>query len=225
MDFLKLFFKNYPKIFRILYNLFGSTFVGKNPQRFLEGHSKNNIIINLGSGTKKISEETINLDFYPFVNVDIVADATKLPLADQSVDIVINEFMLEHIEAPDKVVDEIVRIIKPGGHVYLTVPFVASFHSSPDDFYRWSKQGLRCLMKDFEEIECKIRCGPTSALVYVLSEWLSTLISFGWIKLQQLFFIFFMVAFSPLNLIDYLIYKLPTSENIAYGFYFIGKKK
>lgn len=222
---IKLFFKKYPFFFRFLYNIFGASFVGKSPIKFLSDKNKDLVVLNIGSGTKKISDNTINLDSYPFANVDIVADAVDLPLADESVDIVINEFMLEHVVDPVRVVKEIKRILKSEGLIYVTVPFVASFHSSPDDFYRWSKNGFRKLFQDFEEVECKVRCGPTSALVYVLSEWLGTILSFGLSKLQQTWFIFFMIILSPLNLIDYLIYKLPSSENIAYGFYFIGKKK
>jgi len=222
---IKLFFKKYPKIFRFLYNLFGATFVGKSPAKFLSNKGKDAVILNIGSGTKKINDDTINLDSYPFENVDIIADATDLPLADESVDIVVNEFILEHVSSPEKVVSEITRILKPGGTVYIAVPFVASFHSSPNDYYRWSKNGFRELLKDFDEEECEIRCGPTSALIYVLSEWLGTILSLGSLRLQQIWFMFFLVIFSPLNLVDYLIYKLPSSENIAYGFYFIGRKK
>lgn len=222
---IKLVLKKYPKIFIIIYNLLGSTFVGKNPSKAIKNLSDDKIILNLGSGVKKIKDSVINVDFYPFENVDIIADISDLPFADNSIDAVINEYVLEHVLDPAAVVKEIHRILKPGGQLYLTVPFVASFHSSPDDYYRWTKQGLRQMLGDFEEVECGVRSGPTSALVYVLSEWLGTILSFGLSKLQQAWFMFFMIVLSPLNLIDFLIYKLPSSENIAYGFYFIGKKK
>lgn len=222
---VKDFLKKHPKLFRIIFRLFGATFVGPGPQAALKGSAAGKIILNLGSGAIKIEEEVLNVDFYPFTNVDIVADISDLPFADNSVDAVINESVLEHVPSPEAIVKEIHRVLKPGGWLYLSAPFLASFHSSPHDYYRWTKPGLRHLLGDFEELECGIRSGPTSALVYVLSEWLGTLLSFSSSWLHQLWFMFFMVVLAPLSLLDFLIYKLPSSENIAYGFYFFGKKK
>jgi len=222
---IKLVLKKYPKIFSILYTIFGASFVGKNAKKAIENLGSDKVIINLGSGIKRIRNDVINIDFYPFENVDIVADIVDLPLTDNSIDAVINEFVLEHVKEPEKIIKEIYRVLKPGGILYLAVPFVASFHSSPSDYYRWTKLGLREMLKNFDESECRIRCGSTSALVYVFSEWISTILSLGIMKLQQIFFLFFLTIFSPLNLLDFLISKFPTSENIAYGFYYIGKKK
>jgi len=124
-----------------------------------------------------------------------------------------------------KIIKEIYRVLKPNGLLYLAVPFVASFHSSPNDYYRWSKQGLRELLKDFKENEIGIRCGPTSAMLYIVNEWIATLLSFGFQKLHQVLFMFLMIITSPIKIFDYLIYRFKSSENIAYGFYFIGTKK
>lgn len=221
---VKLFLKNTPFLFKAIYYLFGASFVGRDARYAIRHISSDKAILNLGSGVKKIREDVINVDFFPFANVDVVADITDLPLADQSIDAIICEFVLEHLPNPERVVDEIKRVLKSGGVVYVAVPFVASFHSSPNDFYRWSKQGLRHLMKDFKELDSGIRCGPTAALLYVFSEWLSTIFSFGLSKIQQILFMIFMICFSPLKLLDFIISRLPSSENIAYGFYFIGKK-
>lgn len=222
---LKIFFKKYPKIFNIFYYLFGASFVGKGPKKVIKNIGQDKIVVNLGSGPKKIREDVINIDFYPFANVDILADITKLPFRDGSVDVVISEFVLEHLKNPQAVVNEIKRVLKSSGLVYIALPFVASFHSSPDDYYRWSKEGLKELLKDFEEIESGIRCGPTSAMVSVINDWLATILSFGLRPLQQFLLIFFMVITFPLKAFDYLISKFPSAQNIAYGFYYIGKKK
>ncbi|MDD4477045.1 MAG: class I SAM-dependent methyltransferase [Patescibacteria group bacterium] len=221
---LKLLFKKFPKLFNLVYILFGVIFIGRNAQYAIRAIGTSGLILNLGSGVKKIRKDVVNVDFYPFDGVDIVADISELPFIDNSVDAVVSEFVLEHLPNPEKVVKEMFRVLKPGGILYISVPFVASFHSSPNDFFRWSKQGLRVLLKDFQEIESGIRCGPTSALVYVISEWLSTVLSFGMTKIQQILFMIFMICFSPLKLLDFVISKAPSSENIAYGFYFIGKK-
>ena len=161
----------------------------------------------------------------PFTNVHIVADIVNLPFKDNSVDVIINEAVLEHDKNPQALVKEMYRVLKPGGLIYITTVFVASFHSSPNDYYRWSKQGLRELLSDFKEQEVDIICGPTSAMLSVFNEWLAIILSFGLRHLHQVLLIIFTIITSPLKIIDYLIYKFPGSQNIAYGFYYIGKKK
>ncbi|MDP2947137.1 MAG: class I SAM-dependent methyltransferase [Nanoarchaeota archaeon] len=222
---LKIFFKNYPKIFNIFYYLFGASFVGRSPQEAISVIGKDKIILNLGSGIRKIRDDVISVDYYPFNNVDIVADITHLPFADASIDAIINEEVLEHVVNPREVINEIKRVLKPNGLFYLTVPFVAAFHSSPSDYYRWSKEGLKELVRDFEELESGIRHGPTSAMLSVVNDWLATILSFGSNNLHQVFLMVFMVVTFPLKIFDYLISKFPSAQNIAFGFYYIGKKK
>ncbi|MBU2473077.1 methyltransferase domain-containing protein [Patescibacteria group bacterium] len=222
---LKILFKKYPRIFSFLYYTFGASFMGKSAKKAIKNIESDKLIINLGSGIKKINDRVVNIDFYPFDNVDIVSDISRLPFNNNSVDAVINEFVLEHVKNPKSIVKEIHRILKPNGLLYLAVPFVASFHSSPNDYYRWSKQGIRELLKDFKEEEIGIRCGPTSAMLSVFNEWLAIVLSFGFRYLHQILLIIFTIITSPLKIIDYLIYKFPSSQNIVYGFYYIGKKK
>jgi len=222
---IKFFLKKYPVFFSVIYKLFGASLVGLSPEKFLKKIGPKNIILNLGSGVKTINKDVINIDFYPFDNVDIVADVSDIPVNSNSVDAIINESVLEHVDHPEKIVSEIYRLLKPGGYIYLSVPFIVSFHSSPDDYYRWTKRGLQTMMSRFTEIETGVRYGPTSAMVYIVSEWLATLLSFGFIRIQQYIFILLMIVLAPLNILDFLIYKIPSSENIACGFYFVGKKK
>ncbi|MDO8265165.1 MAG: class I SAM-dependent methyltransferase, partial [Candidatus Parcubacteria bacterium] len=222
---IKVFFKKYPFLFNILYYTFGASFIGKSPQKAITDLSEDKIILNLGSGTRIIREHIVNVDFYPFMNVDIVADIGKLPFADNSIDAVICESVLEHVKNPSAIVNEIERVLKPGALVYIIVPFIAGFHSSPNDYYRWSKEGLRELMKDFKEEEIGIRHGPTSALLSVLNDWLATVFSFGIKEIQQVLLVFFTMVTFPFKIFDYIIYRFKSSENIAYGFYFIGTKK
>src|SRR5690606_15605570 len=95
--------------------------------------------------------------------VDIVADAHDMnTIADESVDCVVTVSTLEHVKDPAQVMREIHRILKPGGIVYVNVPWVFAYHADPDDFYRWSVNGIRHLCKDFEEIERGFNRGPAS---------------------------------------------------------------
>jgi len=55
---------------------------------------------------------------------DIFYDGQTVPLADASVDCVLFTEVLEHIPNPEEILMEIKRILKPGGRLFLTVPFM-----------------------------------------------------------------------------------------------------
>ena len=222
---IKLLIKKNPLLFFIAYRLIGSSFVGKDPLTSMQHAPAHGAIVNLGSGVTALRDDIINIDFYPFLNVDVVASIGDLPFADNSVAGIISETVLEHVPNPTQVIHEMHRILMPGGLVYVVVPFVFSFHSSPYDFHRWSKMGLQEDFREFEMIECGVRSGAGAALDYIVSEYLATLLSFGSKTLHQIWFMLFLVILTPLCYLDYLTYKLPTTENSAATFYYIGKKK
>lgn len=132
--------------------------------------------------------------------------------------------MLEHVENPKSVVDEMHRILKPGGHIYSIVPFIFGYHSAPSDYYRWTKEGIRNLFCSFDEIEVGVYSGPTSSMLIILQEWLAMLLSFRSRVLYQLLYIFFMILLTPFKLIDFYLRKHPEAHKTAATLYFIGKK-
>lgn len=54
--------------------------------------------------------------------VDIVAPGDHLPLPDNSVDFVISSHVIEHFYDPVKAMKEWLRVVKPGGYVYIIAP-------------------------------------------------------------------------------------------------------
>jgi SAM-dependent methyltransferase len=221
----KLFLKAHPWMFSIVDRLIGSSFLGKSASDAIKNIPEGKVILNLGSGTTVVRKDVTNVDIYPFDNVDIVADIADLPFVDNSVDAIICEEVLEHVPNPKVVVSEMYRVLKSGGLAYVVVPFVFSFHSSPSDYYRWSKMGLRNLMGDFEEMDCGVRSGGGAALSWILAEFVATIFSFGFKNIHQILFMVFLVLFAPLCYLDYIFQKFPMSENIAACFYYIGRKK
>jgi len=221
---LKDFVKRFPKFFYILNHTLGA-YVGKSAKssiNHLPGGSK---IINIGSGANIIREDIINVDCAKYPGVSVVADARNLPFEDNSIDAVICESLLEHVKDPQVVINQIYRVLKPGGMIYISTPFIIPFHSSPYDFYRWTDAGLRELLKDFQEQELKILIGPTNALTYILREWLALAMSFNINILRQAWVLFFMVIFAPINLLDYIFSRFNTAKDISLAFYYIGTKK
>jgi SAM-dependent methyltransferase len=76
----------------------------------------------------------------------LVADGGRLPLANDSVDLVLCSAVLEHTYDPGAVLDEAGRILAPGGDMVLTVPFLHQIHGEPHDYWRFTRFGLETLL-------------------------------------------------------------------------------
>lgn len=76
---------------------------------------------------------------------DLLFDGCNLPVADASVDAVLCSQVLEHVFEPLSFLREIRRVMRVGGSLLLTVPFVWDEHEQPYDYARYSSFGLRHL--------------------------------------------------------------------------------
>lgn len=78
---------------------------------------------------------------------DIVADLHRIPLADGAVDAVLATEVLEHVFDIEGVLHELYRVLRPGGRLQATVPFVIWEHESPYDFARYTSHALAHLLR------------------------------------------------------------------------------
>jgi len=221
---VKNYLRKYPWVFLLIYRFIYPRF-GKTAKKFVQELPKDAMIINLGSGVINIDSRVIDVDCESYPNVLILADAHRLPFKNESIDAVLCEALIEHVADPRLVISEINRILKPGGWIYLSAPFIFGYHSSPDDYYRWTTSGLKELLGDFHESEVGIVDGPTAALITVLREWLSIIFSFGNGVVYQFLNLIFMIVLAPINWLDFILSRYRHSSNIASGLYFIGRKK
>ena len=224
MSSIKEKFKVFPNFYHLLVAIFSPVCLDRKYKRLLESIPEDSIVINLGSGSSKLSKSIINVDISPYKNVDVVADICILPFKDNSVDGIINMFVLEHISKPNIAIDEMRRILKPGGLIFSVVPFTLGYHASPHDYIRWTRSGVEILFSGFDMIEIGISGGPTSSFLWILQEWLATLLSFNISYLYRFLLFLFMFLTFPLKWIDLILSRYKSSINIASNFYFFGKK-
>ena len=228
LDFLRPILKKTGKFYYLLIYLFSPVCPSDFKRKYIDKYIKGNnsvIALNIGSANSKLIENIINLDILPYANVDILADINKLPFKDDTIDSIICEAVLEHVRYPQKVVKECFRVLKKNGTFYVSVPFICGFHASPDDYFRWTEEGLKELMSDFEVIRLEPVGGPTSALLWVFSEWLAIVFSFGNISVRQILFLIFSVLSSPFKFLDIILKKHPSAKNISFSFGMIVRKK
>lgn len=121
-----------------------------------------------GCGTESVldtrSLELCETDVAFGARTSIICDAHTLPFADGSFDGVIAQAVIEYLIHPRKAVDEMHRVLRPGGLVYAETPFMQQVHGGPFDFVRYSHVGHRELFRRFDEIASGAACGPGMAL-------------------------------------------------------------
>lgn len=107
--------------------------------------------------------EYIGLDMAPGPGVDVVGDLCRdlCGLKEGHFELIICCSVLEHVEKPWIMARNIVRLTKPNGRVYMSVPWVWRYHPYPDDYFRFSWRGVESL---FDELIWKHRYYSTNLI-------------------------------------------------------------
>ncbi len=114
--------------------------------RVLEIGSRNVTGANLRSRFDKA--QYVGFDFYHGENVDVVGDVHKLSsYFDEGgqFDLVFSSAVFEHLHMPWVAAEEIQRVLKVGGEVFVETHFSFSSHERPWNFFQFSDMGLRAL--------------------------------------------------------------------------------
>jgi SAM-dependent methyltransferase len=179
-------------------------------------------VLDLGSGTRRRSAHVINIDCQPHPEVDIMADAHKLPFKEGVFDAIIADAVLEHVKEPLRVVEEIRAALKKGGYIYAEIPFLQPFHAAPTDYQRYTLEGIKNLFAGFESIETGVCVGPTSAVCGLVMNYIPFAIDIPVIR--TMLYVFFGWIFFLARYMDLFLARKKNAHTLASSLYFFGKK-
>jgi SAM-dependent methyltransferase len=119
---------------------------------FLRPHGTTDRVLDLGCGNSPYATLFPNrmcLDIRRRVGAAVVGDAHSLPFVTGAFDLIISTEVLEHALEPQRMIDEIRRVLRPGGRVLLTTRFIFPLHDVPGDYYRFTNYALMHLFRDW----------------------------------------------------------------------------
>lgn len=105
---------------------------------------------------------------------DVLYDGSSFPFEDDSFDSVLTCQVFEHVFQPEAFLNEVRRVLKPGGTLVMTVPFVWDEHEQPRDYARYSSFGLRHLLEShgFTVVSSRKSMGDVRTLVQLAAGYL-----------------------------------------------------
>lgn len=93
-------------------------------------------------------ENYVGIEMSEMFKPDIVGDVKNMnAIETESFDSVLSNQVLEHVDDVGQAMSEIYRVLKPGGNLCITVPFIGRLHAMPHDYWRFSISGLRYLLQ------------------------------------------------------------------------------
>lgn len=154
---------------KTLQNQITSKITRKRLSRFLHEHSTNEKVLNLGVGKRNYSDifpNTVSLDISSDVKPDVIGDAHDLHMfPKEQFTTVMSCELLEHLHNPFKGIEEIARVLKPGGKLILTTRFIFPLHDTPNDYFRFTKYGLKSMLEPyFDNIEIREEAGSLETI-------------------------------------------------------------
>lgn len=104
------------------------------------------VLLDLGCGTQpyrslyhKVFQKIVAADYASRSRLDATVDVCALPFLDGTVDVVLFTEVVEHVVEGLRAFREISRVLKPGGVLLLTWPFIYPLHELPRDYVRYTE--------------------------------------------------------------------------------------
>lgn len=145
------------------------------------------------------------------IKPDVICDAMKLPFQKSTFDYHLGFEVLEHIADPMKYMAEAVRVLKPGGRIILSVPYMYRMHGrEPDhrlDYYRYSLGFFHLVCSKYrlnlERIVCNTGMG--TSVSSMINQWLVRRIIESPLSVKWLYCLLAVICFPLSSCIGYVI--------------------
>jgi SAM-dependent methyltransferase len=133
------------------------------------------LIMASGKVSDYIKLDFASSDYHQGHELDLTWDGQTIPLQPQTIDTVVMTEVLEHVHRPGVLLQEVRRVLKPGGVLFLTVPFIWPMHELPYDYHRFTPVALRTYLEeaDFNVQSIQILGGWDHSLAQQLGLWLT----------------------------------------------------
>jgi SAM-dependent methyltransferase len=157
-------------------------------------------------------------------NTQIISDITKIPVPNSTFDVVLCTEVLEHVPDPVAAVREMVRLLKNGGKIILTVPFNSLTHFAPFHFYTgFNRYFFDKILAENGVVLEEVKCNGDAYSV-IAQELRRNLLDMnqgvGLIKVFNRF-----ILCTVLNRLMKLRSQDPSSGKLScYGYFVVGKK-
>lgn len=107
---------------------------------------RDGLILDNGCGLRNVYyDNVVNFEIVDYPTTDVLGIGEKLPFKSDVFDAVFSLNVLEHVKNPFECANEIIRVLKPGGILYIVVPFLQPFHGYPNHYYNMTSSGLKNL--------------------------------------------------------------------------------
>lgn len=128
-----------------------------NIKKFLDENPPQGKILDIGSvlwnhpKERFAKQKVTTFDIYS--SADVIGNVMYLPFENDSFNYVICLETMEHVKRPVRAINEMYRVLKPGGKFIGSTPFMCEIHNEKyGDYWRFTRQGWKLLLKDFDNI-------------------------------------------------------------------------
>ena len=96
------------------------------------------------------AQQHVGCDIQPGIGVDLIGDIHNLSFADNSIGTVVALETLEHVADPIRALEEMYRVLKPGGVLAISSLMFFPIHAHPWDYWRFTPEAFELLLEPFE---------------------------------------------------------------------------
>lgn len=150
--------------------------------------------------------------------IDVFYDGVSLPFENESFDSIFSSEVFEHVSNLNVIIPELNRVLKKGGHMLVTVPFVWEEHEIPYDYKRFTSYGIKKTLKQygFKTIKCVKSCSYVEMIFQMRIEYLrSTFAKYTDNRKLKILFQRFVIA--PITIVGIIASVILPNNDLFYG--------